>query len=95
MDADFTDAVVSLQKQNKWKEILRLGDICDNSTVHHNLLWVWPSEENLYFIQTHVNQNQCEGVTSVGCGCGLFEWLLHTSTGMFVYFSVMPHESDC
>lgn len=79
MANNFVETVTRLYKQNHWEEILNLKD-CDSSSAH-GLLWVWPSKENLLFIQKHVFENGCDGVTSIGCGCGLFEWLLHICTG--------------
>lgn len=79
MANNFITAVKSLYEQNKWRELLNFND-CDSNTAQC-LLWVWPSEENLRFIHKHLTENNCEGITSIGCGCGLFEWLLHMSTG--------------
>lgn len=76
MEVTFVDLIVSLSKQNKWREILKLKENDSN-----NILWAWPNEQNLCFIQKHLYENDCDGVSSIGCGCGLFEWLLQTSTG--------------
>lgn len=79
MADNFTETVISFYNQNKWEKILNLEN-CDSSNAH-GILWVWPSKENLFFIKKHISQNGCDGVTSIGCGCGLFEWLLHICTG--------------
>lgn len=76
MTSNFIEKVIMLFNENKWEEILDLKDNNNNS-----VMWVWPSKENLYFIKKYVLQNGCNGVTSIGCGCGLFEWLLNACTG--------------
>lgn len=81
MEENFVNTVVLLHKNNKWKEILKMNPD-SKFEFARKLLWVWPSEENLYFIKKTLAVNGCTGIISVGCGCGLFEWILHASTGM-------------
>lgn len=83
MASDFRDIVMKLHNENKWNEILDLEGDCGSG-----LLWVWPSKKNLYFIQEHLYRNGCSGVTSIGCGCGLLEWLLQKCTGKSFFTNV-------
>lgn len=99
MESTFITRVISLYQQNKWWELLNFGD-CDSNTAR-SLLWVWPSEENLHFIHKYLIENGCEGITSIGCGCGLFEWFLHMSTGkkllenIFLFNQTLLQEFQC
>lgn len=80
MDDDFADEVLSLYENNKWSDILNLKvNLWDDKV--HSLLWVWPSLENLLFMKGIVNSFNLQGVSSIGCGSGMFEWLLQKSTG--------------
>lgn len=81
MDENFINTVVSLHKKNNWEKILKFSDEYSKcNEITRKLLWVWPSWENLYFIQNIVNLNGSKGIISIGCGSGLFEWLLQQST---------------
>lgn len=81
MEDDLIDTVNYFYKKQEWNEIINLN-VPAGSDIAHSILWVWPSEENLKFINNIVRNNQKEGILSIGCGSGLFEWLLHKSTGM-------------
>ena len=88
MEETFVEAVVALYKQNEWEEVLKLGTKFGEDTVRR-VLWVWPSVENLKFIKKHVVENNLDGVTSIGCGCGLLEWILQefSSKCLFAIYS--------
>lgn len=76
MESNFSEIVIDLYKNNKWKEIIQLNEN-SNNLYARKLLWVWPSEENFKFIQYYIKSFNKEGVISIGCGSGLLEWLLH------------------
>ncbi|KAJ8931244.1 hypothetical protein NQ314_015863 [Rhamnusium bicolor] len=80
MDSSFLNSVLELYKDNKWKEILNLNEKSDNLNAL-KILWVWPSEENLYFIRKVLYEQNLDGIISLGCGCGLLEWIINKSTG--------------
>lgn len=82
MENLFLNTVLDLYREDKWKEILDLNQLSDNPNAL-NLLWVWPSEENLNFIKTVLNEHNLGGIISVGCGCGLLEWIINKSTGEY------------
>lgn len=74
------DTVLGLYHLKKWREILKLNEnSSDNGAL--KLLWVWPDEKNLFFIKRIVNDLACEGISSIGCGCGLLEWIINEATG--------------
>lgn len=82
MENIFLSTVLELYRDNKWKEILKLNEHSDNPNAL-KLLWVWPSEKNLNFIRTVLKEHDLDGIISVGCGCGLLEWIINKSTGEY------------
>ncbi|RZC39230.1 uncharacterized protein BDFB_001580 [Asbolus verrucosus] len=78
---DLLDRVLFLFKQKDWREVLELNKV-ECEVVTRKLLWVWPSESNLKLIKNTVNEFGLNGVISIGCGCGLFEWLLQEYSGL-------------
>jgi hypothetical protein len=79
MEVNFFDRVLCLYRENKWKDLLDLR--VESVAEARKLLWVWPSESNLKLIKSVVQGFGLKGVISIGCGCGLFEWLLQQYSG--------------
>lgn len=75
MEDEFKETVISLYNQKKWKDILELDINAKNNEIARNLLWVWPSLKNLSFIKNIITDNNLIGLISIGCGCGLLEWM--------------------
>lgn len=84
MEEEIINQVQSLFESNNWSDILKLEIDHLNDKVHA-VLWVWPSVENLLFIKKYVQIFNLNGVISIGCGSGLFEWLLQQSTGNYYH----------
>lgn len=82
MENLFLSTVLELYREDKWEKILKLNELSDNSSAL-KLLWVWPSEANLNFIKTILNVYNLDGIVSIGCGCGLLEWIINRSTGKY------------
>jgi hypothetical protein len=55
----------------------------ENGFYDNSILWFKPSLTVLDFLNRHLSSLNIKGVTSIGCGTGLFEWLLHSFTGTF------------
>ncbi|EEB11781.1 conserved hypothetical protein [Pediculus humanus corporis] len=70
--------ILLLHTKGNWNEIL------DKFDRNKFLPWIWPSLENLFFIQKYVRDQGSDSLISVGCGSGLFEWLLIMATGLNV-----------
>lgn len=83
MEDEFINNVISLYEDNKWSDILNLN-VNHLSEKAHSLLWVWPSKENLLFIKEVVEKYNLKRITSIGCGSGMFEWLLQQCTGTVI-----------
>lgn len=80
MENEFLTKVLNLYNCNDWKNILKLNEQSDNETALR-ILWVWPSIRNLEFIERTIIKHDCKGIISLGCGCGLLEWIIQKSTG--------------
>ncbi|CAG9860099.1 unnamed protein product [Phyllotreta striolata] len=82
MDVDnLVTAVQNLYTSKKWKKILKLNKNSNEQSAL-KLLWVWPDESNLFFIKRTIVDFGCRGISSIGCGCGLLEWIINESTGV-------------
>lgn len=77
--------VLELYKKNDWKSVIELNKDSDLNEAQ-KILWVWPDESNLKFINKVLNDHNISGVVSLGCGCGLLEWIIQTYTGMVLFF---------
>ncbi|CAG9768031.1 unnamed protein product [Ceutorhynchus assimilis] len=75
------EKVLHFHSNNNWKEILRINEKSNDKNAL-KLLWVWPSEENLKFLESALAERNIQGVTSLGCGCGLLEWIIQAYTGL-------------
>ncbi|XP_060516542.1 uncharacterized protein LOC132696025 [Cylas formicarius] len=75
------DDIISLHKAKKWEAILKLrNEHCDHLSAL-KILWVWPSTTNLTFLKNVMWNYNMKGVISLGCGCGLLEWIIEQATG--------------
>jgi hypothetical protein len=74
--------IISFPTIDDWRGVLTLF-----SKGYHEpkLLWLRPTEETLSFITRHLISRGIKRVVSLGCGTGLFEWLLaQTAPGMYL-----------
>lgn len=82
MENELLIKVLELYKQENWRELIGLNNSENINAL--KLLWVWPSEKNLDFIKSVVIEQGCDSITSIGCGCGLLEWIIIQATGKFI-----------
>lgn len=82
MDGELLNKVLEYYREGSWRKILNLNETSDNKDAL-KLLWVWPSEQNLKFLKKTIEELNCQGITSIGCGCGLLEWIIKRSTGKY------------
>ncbi len=61
-----------------WRGIVQLYE---NGFTDEKLLWFQPDSDGLNFLQKNLSELGVQGVSSIGCGSGLFEWLIKSSTG--------------
>ena len=62
-----------------WQGIVQLYE---NGFTDEKLLWFQPDSNGLNFLRKNLVELGVQGVSSIGCGSGLLEWLMSTSTGM-------------
>lgn len=48
------------------------------------MLWIRPELSDLEYIKKAVESERLHKVVSIGCGCGLLEWLIQTATGELI-----------
>ncbi|XP_045480899.1 uncharacterized protein LOC123685286 [Harmonia axyridis] len=75
--------VQNLYMEKKWKDILKLNEH-SNLPDANRILWVWPNEDDIRFIHESILKNGLKGISSIGCGNGLLEWILEQATGLQV-----------
>ncbi|XP_050296257.1 uncharacterized protein LOC126736089 [Anthonomus grandis grandis] len=78
---DFLKEVLYQYQQKQYRKILNLNENSDNR-IASKILWVWPSLKNLNFIKGELRRYGVKGVISIGCGCGLLEWIIQEHTGL-------------
>ena len=61
-----------------WRSVVKLYDKGFND---EKLLWFHPESSGIDFLTKHLSDLGVSGVSSIGCGTGLLEWLIHSSTG--------------
>ncbi|XP_053946883.1 uncharacterized protein LOC128855751 [Anastrepha ludens] len=66
-----------------WREWLSLGSSLDLDK-RRILMWIWPTENELLKFGSLLAAHKVEHVLSIGCGNGLFEWIVQESLGISV-----------
>ncbi|XP_043286673.1 uncharacterized protein [Venturia canescens] len=76
----FERHVLSLHGEAKWREIVSLGASEENDQGRR-LLWVWPRLNDLDWLKKMLDKYKLDGIASIGCGSGLFEWIIQQHSG--------------
>ncbi|KAK2579449.1 hypothetical protein KPH14_002656 [Odynerus spinipes] len=53
-----------------------------NHSKQYRLFWILPTLDDLNWITEMLKNHKVSGVVSIGCGCGLIEWLLQNFSGL-------------
>ncbi|XP_071563677.1 uncharacterized protein [Temnothorax nylanderi] len=80
---DIDENILSLYNAQKWEEIAALASANGNPKPSR-LSWVLPDVSDLYWINDTIRKYNLSGIASIGCGCGLLEWLLQKCSGLDV-----------
>lgn len=80
---DVEKIIVTLYNNHNWKDIVNLASLIDHSK-QYRLFWILPTLDDLNWITEILNAHKVSGVVSIGCGCGLIEWLLQSFSGLDV-----------
>ncbi|XP_046449716.1 uncharacterized protein LOC124198094 isoform X1 [Daphnia pulex] len=68
-----------LHENGDWRGIVQLYE---NGFTDEKILWFQPDSDGLNFLHKNLSELGVQGVSSIGCGSGLFEWLIKSSTGL-------------
>lgn len=79
---DVDENILSLYNAQKWEEIAALSSAISNPRSSR-LSWVLPDVSDLCWINDIIRKYNLPGIASIGCGCGLLEWLLQKYSGKF------------
>lgn len=83
VDGNIEDRIKSLYTERKWEEIANLN--CTAKDVKRSrLFWVLPTVSDLHWMDVILKAYNMYGLVSIGCGCGLFEWLFQNYSGLDV-----------
>ncbi|XP_018376035.1 PREDICTED: uncharacterized protein LOC108769513 [Trachymyrmex cornetzi] len=80
---DIDENIISLYNAQKWEEVAALSSASDN-LKSSRLSWIFPDINDLYWINDIIRKYNLTGIASIGCGCGLLEWLLQKCSGLDV-----------
>ncbi|XP_072752507.1 uncharacterized protein [Anoplolepis gracilipes] len=80
-DDNIEENIISLYNVQKWEEITALS--CTTNDLRR-LSWILPDLNDLYWMNNIIRKYKLFGIASIGCGCGLLEWLLQKYSGLDV-----------
>lgn len=67
-------------KTKDWRKLLQwIRDNHLSKDEQRRYLWSWPKEDDLYQLGLILKAIRVHRILSIGCGNGLFEWLLQES----------------
>ncbi|KAF7395131.1 hypothetical protein HZH66_008305 [Vespula vulgaris] len=81
IEENVEEIILRLHNDCNWKDIVNLASVIDTSK-NSRLFWVFPTLDDLSWITEVIKKNKISGVISIGCGCGLIEWLLQNYSGL-------------
>ncbi|XP_076241563.1 uncharacterized protein LOC143183752 isoform X1 [Calliopsis andreniformis] len=80
---EIEEKILELHSEQKWKDIAEL-DCNLNKSAKCRLFWVLPTINDLQWMKKIIDEHNVVGLASIGCGCGLFEWLFQKYSGLDV-----------
>lgn len=82
---NFENELFQMVNTKSWKQVISLSESYKHDLIS-NYLWCWPSEFSLSVLQMVLEANKINSLLSLGCGCGLLEWILSQSLGYLTTF---------
>ncbi|XP_061387130.1 uncharacterized protein LOC133322080 [Musca vetustissima] len=67
-----------------WRSLLKYGEDL-NAEIRRKLLWIWPTEKSLWQFGKILREFNIGCLLSIGCGNGLFEWIIRESLNVEIY----------
>ncbi|XP_017886313.1 uncharacterized protein LOC108628730 [Ceratina calcarata] len=74
------EQIIILYGEQKWKDIVDLN-LNSYKFDKGRLCWVLPTINDLHWLKEVIDEHNVGGLASIGCGCGLFEWLFQKYSG--------------
>lgn len=72
--------ILTFHSEQKWLDIVNLN--CTLTKLNKSrLFWVLPTINDLHWMKEVIDKQNVAGLVSIGCGCGLFEWLFEEYSG--------------
>lgn len=71
------------ESTKNWRKLLKYGNLLKQDTKR-KLLWAWPTEKNIWQINKLLRQYDITNILSIGCGNGLFEWILKEALSKYL-----------
>ena len=78
---NFENELSVLVANKSWQQVVSLSEEYQHDLTS-NYLWCWPSEFCLNVLKTVLDANRITSLLSLGCGCGLLEWIISQSLGI-------------
>lgn len=75
------DDVVEMMRMGNWRGVMDTFHSGEESR-DPLLVWIRPTVHCLNFIKQQINSLGVNSISSIGCGCGLLEWLLQQAIGI-------------
>lgn len=72
------DKIRELYLSGDWRGIVQLFE---NGFCDEKLLWFQPDLDGIDFLEKSLATVGVKGISSIGCGTGLLEWIINSSTG--------------
>lgn len=80
VNENIDEQILTLYNKRKWIDIINLN--CTLIKLDKSrLFWVLPTINDLQWIKKVIDENNIIGLISIGCGCGLLEWLFEQYSG--------------
>lgn len=78
---NFHNELNELIAKKDWRKILKLSENY-GMEITTEVLWVFPTESSLKYLQSVLKSYSITNILSVGCGSGLLEMIMMMSLGL-------------
>ncbi|XP_043601747.1 uncharacterized protein LOC122576043 [Bombus pyrosoma] len=83
VNENIEEQILMFHSEQKWSDIANLN--CTLTKLDKSrLFWVLPTINDLHWIKEIIDKHEVVCLASIGCGCGLLEWLFEKYSGLNV-----------